>query len=831
MDAGNTNGLVIRNHHPRGGSGLPNQGQIDWVALANTTVSASVGFLSRISGAGVDPFTVAVGQAVASKFQMSRLGIHRLENAIKNLQYRSVIGEVLCFGFGMNHMIRSLMHTTEGATCVMLCSILSETRSTVLSARVLFELTSTYSSSSSEAARLTPSLQQWYALVEACAGTLSSTPFGTVVDQMVMLVSHHRSSSPRGGHRRHVGNPRDVASVLNALGRLSLGQIITLTISGGCDCGWIAAVAYWFFDIVVEFRDASGKIISPLGKHTDASRPKLVVVQASTGSTALQATGEAYTVADITTEIIARDQPRGEMPINANDLQSRVPWQSILHQTFGKQASTLLRLKVDFGTAVGSASRMFLEFAKPLVDVSAFLPLNGWHGHGAASYGPGFLHFICARFPEIASSRDIMETSSQRSFSEAVAAYQSTQARLRSTCECHLCRDGVKKISDPGLRGQNLCLVTLCAFVIRLALDLSITSVPPSLLPTRSGLEELYRMYAEERRTESKEDAASDPLFLNSFSKAWDLIPVLFTGFESNRSASLDTLAYVTNGLCAYLGVLHKLSAKPEGMLRIYLIPRCIETRAGRLYATLNDTAQFRVPVFNFNASPAVPCLTMPTVPQPFEEKYEVSAVVEESLSNLTTHFILKKSLNQSVVCSPSSLLSEMQEACQANKVSCPRRDCPALDITSLSVATIEGEGEFKDESLDTVGCKIGLRMVGGDPVARLIALLLDRTYRKDNSAQSQSRSRTNEVRSDGWLDYGDPDTRHIYDDGEVLESEHAETDQLHTQGEAEERTSSPYTLLHPFVMLQGDECLPCTIRKAVAVSGTTHHNVYIVCR
>ncbi|KAL8934735.1 MAG: hypothetical protein Q9211_005075 [Gyalolechia sp. 1 TL-2023] len=606
MDAGSTNGLVIRNHHPRGGSGLPNQGQIDWVALANTTVSASVGFLSRISGAGVDPFTIAVGQAVASKFQMSRLGIHRLENAIKNLQYRSVLGEV---------------------------------------------------------------------------------------------------------------------------------------------------------------------------------------------------TGEAYTVADITIGTIARDQPRDEMHTNANDLQTRVPWQSVLRQTFGKQASILLRLKVDFGTAIGSASRMVLEYTKPQVDVSAFLPPGGW-SHGAASYGSEFLHFVCATFPEIASSRDIMETASQRSFSEAVAAYQRTQERLRSTCECNVCHKTPEKITGLGVRGKDICLPTLCGFVIQLAVDLSGTSVPPSLLPTRSGLELLYLRYSSHRVSQLEYARVQWEYVNRGFfvptGPVWELMIVMFTGYgNDNRFTHSETLASVTDGLCVYLGVLNKLSDKPEEMHRIFLIPGRIETRTGRLYATLNDTAQFRVPVFNFNASPAVPCLTMPTVPQPFEEKYEVSTVVEENFRNLTTHFILKKSLNESVVCSPSVLRSEMRNACEDNR----------------------GEGEFKNESLETVGCRIGLRLVGGDPVARLIALLIASTVSNHSPGQSQSRSRTNQVRRDGWLDYEDPDTLHINDDGEVLESEHAETDQLHTQGEAEERTSSPYTLLHPPVMLQGDECLPYERERTMPIT------------
>ncbi|KAL9637194.1 MAG: hypothetical protein Q9204_001973 [Flavoplaca sp. TL-2023a] len=674
MDFQNTSGLVIRNNQSRGGSGLPNQGQIDWVALANTTVSASVGVLSRLSGAGVDPFTVAVGQAVASKFQMSRLGIHRLESAVNNLGHASMIGDALWFGFGIDHIIRSLMRTTEGATCVMLCSILSESRTSVLSARVLFELTNTYSSSSPDATRLTPSLQQWEALVKACAGTLSTTPFGTVVDQMVMLVSQHIINSPTGSHRRYVGDPERVAAVLNALGRLSLGQLVTLTISGGCDCGWIAAVAYWFFDIAVEIRNIDGQVVYPLDNRPDASRRTLVVVQTMERSCALQMTSEAYTVPDITMDIIVRDEASMKPPMNSNDLHSRVPWQSVLRQTFGRQASTLLRLKVDLGTAVGSAARIFLEYAKPLDEL---------------------------------------------------------------------------------------------------------------------------------------EDWPSDW-------KASDFICVLFTGYdETMRYGTLGcgTMAFVKGGLCFYLGVLAKLSDKPEEMHHTFIIPGCMETKTGRIYDTLGSTQRFDVPVFAYDAAPAVPCVELPTMPRFPRADYEISHVVEEAMLTLTSHFIVKKSSGTSVVCSPY-----LQE-------------CPKLDITGLSVATIGGEGRFEDHSLTKAGCKIGLRLVGDNPISRLLALLVDEIYEDHVPPEVASRSRRRRI--DDWLDPGAEYASPMYSGSYGSAQDNLEDDELHAVEEVDEGNSSPPTpyALQSDVMLQRDECLSCAIRKAVRITGEDPKNVYIICR
>ncbi|KAI4268774.1 MAG: hypothetical protein LQ337_007658 [Flavoplaca oasis] len=829
MNPQSTDGLVITNRQSRRGSGLPNQGQIDWVALANTTVSASVGVLSRLSGAGVDPFTVAVGQAVASKFRMSRLGIHRLETAVKNLRYTSMIGDALWFGFGINHIIRILMQTTEGATCLMLCSVLSESRRSVLSARVLFELTTTYSSSSPDATRLTPSLQQWKALVKACAGTLSATPFGTVVDQMVMLVSQHRTSNPGNGHCRHVGDPESVAAVLNALGRLSTGHLITLTISGGCDCGWIAAVAYWFFDIAVEIRDIDGQVLYPLDNRPDASGRTLVVVQALERSTALQATSEAYTVADITKDILARDQASGDLTFNINDLQTRVSWQSVLRQTFGKQASALLRLKVDLGTAVGSAARIFLEYAKPQLDESLSWPL-AWFRHGAASYGQEFLHLICMTFPEMASLRDIMEIASQKSYPDAVSAYQLSHERLRSTCECKRCGRQGRRLT-PGVRGQNLCLSILCGFVIQLALDLSVTSVPPSLLPTRSGLEILFRRYLDDYFRCSKEDP---PLVPNAFEQAWAQTSVLFTGYEeitSLRFAERETLAFVKGGLCSYLGVLAKLSDKPEEMHHTFIIPGCIETKTGRMYDKLKGTRRFKVPDFTYDASPAVPCIEIPTMLRSPQDVYEINPVVEETMISLTSHFIVKKSSGMSVVCSPWLLVLKLLEAtCGHNRILCSRQKCPKLDITGLSVATIRGEGQFKDKSLRKANCRIGLRLVGDSPISRLLALLVDDTYGEDVPPEAVSRSRRG--RRDHWQ-YGPPDVSptHSGSDGSAQDS--LEDDEPHVGDEVDEGSSSPSTpyTRAPNVILQRDECLPCAIRKAVTITGEESHNAYIICR
>lgn len=237
----------------------------------------------------------------------------------------------------------------------------------------------------------------------------------------------------------------------------------------------------------------------------------------------------------------------------------------------------------------------------------------------------------------------------------------------------------------------------------------------------------------------------------------------------------------------------------------------------------MNSTPQFTFPVFNYDDSPAIPCLTVPTLPPATKTKYEVSAVVEENLNDITTHFVVKKFSKMLVVCSPSLLVLRLLQACGIHRILCSRQGCPKIDISGLSVAIIEGEGRHRDESLERLGYTIGLRLVGDNPIARLMALLVDRTYR--SNVPSESRSRLNHFARDGWLNFGDSVHLSTEEDSEV--------NQLHTQYDAEgaNAPSQAEWDRNSSVILQRDECLPCTIRRAVAITGSKSHNVYIVCR
>lgn len=79
-------------------------------------------------------------------------------------------GDLTWFGFGIKEVVTDLADTEEGLTLVGLCAALSATYDALFSAKVLRELYVLCKAPQS----FTPALKQWKALVELCAGILTS---------------------------------------------------------------------------------------------------------------------------------------------------------------------------------------------------------------------------------------------------------------------------------------------------------------------------------------------------------------------------------------------------------------------------------------------------------------------------------------------------------------------------------------------------------------------------------------------------------------------------------------------------------------------------------
>ena len=89
--------------------GIATQGTVDWVALANTPVTFFIDVLARFSKAGIDPFTVATGQAAFSSIILPWKVQRDVLDHLSKLPCVSLYGKVAWFGFGLSHVLYDLI--------------------------------------------------------------------------------------------------------------------------------------------------------------------------------------------------------------------------------------------------------------------------------------------------------------------------------------------------------------------------------------------------------------------------------------------------------------------------------------------------------------------------------------------------------------------------------------------------------------------------------------------------------------------------------------------------------------------------------------------------
>ena len=234
------------------GSGFAQQGTVDWVSLGQTQFSASIAVLGRLSSAGVEPLTVAVGQAICSSIPLGIHGEKFLAEAMSRLRACSSFGDVIWFGVGVRHILRILVQTSQGASLVALCSGLSEGHNVSTSALVLYEMAKRFGSPQD----LSPSFKQWEAFVKVCSSVFSQSTLGLRIHQLLKLGGYVGANGTEG-----VGHPQDMAEVLLAVGRVATGSLKEISIRGGSGCSWVAAFADQVLGLKVAVRSDEGAML------------------------------------------------------------------------------------------------------------------------------------------------------------------------------------------------------------------------------------------------------------------------------------------------------------------------------------------------------------------------------------------------------------------------------------------------------------------------------------------------------------------------------------------------------------------------------------------
>ncbi|KAG7127360.1 UDP-galactose transporter 1 like protein [Verticillium longisporum] len=120
-------GVEVHLFNGAAGNSFAQQGSMDWVGLSSRSVHFTMDVLSRFMAAGVQPFTIVVGQEVARHLPLAESGQEvarhlplaesgqrNVQDALDHLASYQSIGSVLWFGFGLRGLARTLGATAEG---------------------------------------------------------------------------------------------------------------------------------------------------------------------------------------------------------------------------------------------------------------------------------------------------------------------------------------------------------------------------------------------------------------------------------------------------------------------------------------------------------------------------------------------------------------------------------------------------------------------------------------------------------------------------------------------------------------------------------------------
>ncbi|KAF2253854.1 hypothetical protein BU26DRAFT_230812 [Trematosphaeria pertusa] len=585
---------------PRDPSGLSQQGSINWDNIVHRSLTFTVGVLNRCANTGVDPYSVVVGQAVAQSFPLARGGRENIHNAIAALRYQNGIANTLWFGFGVRALARTLVLTSEGTSLLALCACLGECFHEDLAPEVMFHIVKAYGAPG----ELTPSTAQWAAIIKACSGSLATSKFPLLAEGLMRLdpgsgrTTMLNSNFQQWPFVRGCPLPEDLATVIIAVGKVASGQLESIHVAGCAAVGWIGAIAEWLFDLRIaiytspdepspaysnclEGQDVQVYLTFDRDPSTSIPQPRLHLVRKS------------YFLPNSSSFMVMTHESTEAQKVL---FSGRVPWQSCLIDTFGSDFERLRKMPLNFGAALGCASRIF----KAIIKAETGIPekyLEECRGYFDASGGQGFVHNALRWFPELGPLKPAMEKASRMNLEAAKEGYEEKFAAIQRSCNCGVCREW-----DNFEEGEGFCLVLIMETIIVLCQITAGLTVVEHLHPVRSGLETFYKRQLQVRERDGDEDDEGDGGLQDGLQTMGPIIYVLWTNgfvdltleqypeaYEGRLVAAIklftgrDTSTHLTasavseSGICAYLDILRNFAIDPESTGRIHVIPGMIE--------------------------------------------------------------------------------------------------------------------------------------------------------------------------------------------------------------------------------------------------------------
>ena len=370
--------------------------------------------------------------------------------ALDGFQRVPAFDNMLLFGFGYESFVHMMSGSEPGVHCVILCAAFVETHSEDLAAWTLAALWETLQFPK----YYQPSHNQFLALVRACAGVLVRTTFSQTA--RIMLgdprdvwfptaedkdeYGHTFSSR---GHKR-AATPESMAKVLDGLFKISRREIEKMTVLGGWDCAFVAAMSDWLFNFSTEVYDTRGNLIFRSAVNEGSAQ---VTVRYTTGSRStqpvdLQVTSLTYVLDDVTNLWQYEDVN------DARQLIYRIRWDDCLTSTFGPSlVQRFVETKTYIGQLLGSVARIYQALANSENETLG-LSRQLFVAYSESCHGKGYLLSVERIFPELAQIDGLRELMLKHCSANVIEAGKGIIAALnglRRKCGCYASPNKVAK--------------------------------------------------------------------------------------------------------------------------------------------------------------------------------------------------------------------------------------------------------------------------------------------------------------------------------------------------------------------------------------------------
>lgn len=557
------------------------KGSVDWTALGRMQISGSIEILARLSAAGVEPLTVAVGQAMCSRIPLGVHGEKVLMEAMGKLTAFSSCGDLIWFGVGVRHILRTLVQTSQGASLVALCAALAEGHTIPMAALMMFELSKVLGSPDD----LRPSFAQWEALVKVCSSVFTVTTFGVRLQQLLTLCGYQPKPGP--DYSNFPGDPAEFAEALLAVGKVSSGTLRDVELTGRASCAWLAVFAEHILGLRVQVRKASGQLLT-MNHSTDQESQVVVLFDDFHKDTCeVRRTGQSYIISD-GSEFIEEFFSGSETKWDGRfSLAGRVPWQSLLHDVFGNVVDAVL----DPSLKPQWLAIMMLSENNNTSCQNAFLTMMVYAAETIVSTSSAvrcrdrfsFLQQMPTRLPELTSIQDRLlkknyevqqlqgDTEAGHSSEKIRKGYEAAKHDLARCCNC-----------PSHLKGwtSEFCIVHIAEFILTLICMLEHVHFDCHILPQRRGILSLYSS----ARWHHDLHAGVDPSFLRSrfITGDWSgglndrlkAYHCLFSGSLGRTDSSLDqykACAFGEGTIYCYTDTIVSLTDKVEDAYRVHV--------------------------------------------------------------------------------------------------------------------------------------------------------------------------------------------------------------------------------------------------------------------